>query len=338
MNARLQHRATSSRVSRGRTKAKRVAASQFDHVRQTLDGYLVKALDARKRLLEAPYDPKSLHAWRVNLRRVTATLKDVARLSDDDDLRDVLSYLRTCREATGQCRDIDILAQETLPAFLETNRDKASDASTSQAVLTKKQKDVHRQAVVALKKSSLTNPLQSWRHWAESLEPPTDAQIRKTAAAAIEQRFRTIKKRAAKLDGSQKRLHRLRSATKKLRYSIELYQHAFPKRASTAWLNRLTDLQSHLGVAHDRMMGRQLLTVILNAEESAALSKPFRRWGKRTAYEASRKATQSMAKLDHLSHYWRKPSDTPTHRRERKKSRNMADDSSANRPPSTATR
>lgn len=327
-----------SRVSRARAPASSGPHSQFDYVRQALEGYLAKAADARKRLLEEPYDTKLLHAWRVNLRRVTATLKDVARLSDDDDLRDVRDYLRHCREATGQCRDIDILAQETLPAFIDENGDQATMASAAQKSLAGRQEEAHQLAVAALKKNSLAMPLRSWRHWVATLEPPTDNRVRKTAAAAIEQRYGTVKKRVAKLDGSQKRLHRLRSAIKKLRYSIDLYRHAFPKQVSNAWLKQLADLQGHLGLAHDRMMGRQLWTMVANAEDDAPLAKPFRRWGKRTAYEASEKATHSLARLDHLSHYWRKSGDKPAHRRERKKSRNMVDDASASSPPSTATR
>ena len=327
-----------SRVSRPRAPTARKPHSQFDYVRLALDGYLAKASDARRRLQEEPYDTKLLHAWRVNLRRVTATLKDVARLSDDDDLRDVQDYLRSCREATGQCRDIDILAQETLPAFINENDDKASAATGAQKTLADQQEAAHRQAIAALKKHNLAVPLRSWRHWVATLEPPTDGRVRKIAAAAIEKRYGTMKKRAAKLDGSQKRLHRLRSAIKKLRYSIDLYRHAFPKQLPNAWLKQLADLQGHLGLAHDRMMGRQLWDTAVSVEGEAPLSKPFRRWGKRTAYAASEKATPSLAKLDNLSHFWRKPSDKPTHRRERKKSRNIVDDSSASKPPSTATR
>ncbi len=338
MNARLHHRAVPSRVSRPRASSAHEPHSQFDYVRKTLDGYLDKASDARKRLLEEPYDAKLLHAWRVNLRRVTATLKDVAKLSDDDDLRDVQDYLRSCRGPTGQCRDIDILAHETLPAFIDQNGDKANGATGAQKVLADKQEEAHRHAIAALRKSNLAVPLRSWRHWSATLEPPTDGRVRKIAASAIEKRYAAVKKRAAKLDGSQKRLHRLRSAIKKLRYSIDLYRHAFPKQFPNAWLKQLADLQGHLGVAHDRMMGRQLWDTAVSVEGEAPLRKPFRRWGKRTAYEASEKAAPSLAKLDHLNHFWRKPEDKPAHRRDRKKSRNIVDDSSASKPPSTATR
>ncbi|WP_430390157.1 CHAD domain-containing protein [Dyella sp. 20L07] len=303
MNARLQQRAAPSRVSGAQAKARPDTSSAFDHIRQTMDGYLAKAADARKRLLEGPYDPKLLHAWRVNLRRVTATLKDVATLSDDD-LRDLLSYLRSCREATGQCRDIDILAQETLPGFAENDSGKKAGIDGSHKDLAKERQQAHRDAVAALKKHSLTIPRQAWRHWAESLDPPTNRTVRKMAAAAIAQNYNRLKKRASKLDGGQKRLHRLRSAAKKLRYSIELYQPAFPKAATDAWLKQLADLQTHLGLAHDRMTGRKLMVSLLPSQDDANPIKPFRRWAKRTAYEASKKATQSLAKLDQLTLYW----------------------------------
>lgn len=301
MSARLQHHATSPRATSGHAMVKPSIPSAFDRILQTLDGYFAKALDARKRLLEEPYDSKLLHAWRVNLRRVTATLKDVARFSDDD-LHDVHAYLRECREATGQCRDIDILAQETLPDFL--SKDQAVGANDTVRILAERQERAHAHAVVELKKYDLTVPLRAWRHWKASLEPPTKAMTRKLAATAIEQRFNSMGKRAAKLDGGQKTLHRLRTATKKLRYTIELYAPVFPKQATASWLKQLADLQEHLGLAHDRTMGRKLIVTLATNGEAKA-PKPFRKWAKRTAYESSKKAALSLTKLEHLRHYWR---------------------------------
>lgn len=301
MSARLQHHATSPRATSGHAMVKPSIPSAFDRILQTLDGYFVKAIDARKRLLEEPYDPKVLHAWRVNLRRVTATLKDIARFSDDD-LHDVHAYLRECRETTGQCRDIDILAQETLPAFL--GRDQLGGADATVRMLADRQERAHAQALVDLKNCDLTVPLRAWRHWEASLESPTKTMTRKLAATAIEQRYNALEKRAAKLDGGQKTLHRLRTATKKLRYTVELYSPVFPKQATASWLKQLADLQEHLGLAHDRMMGRKLIdTLAANGEAKAP--KPFRKWAKRTAYDASKRAALSLTKLEHLRHYWR---------------------------------
>jgi CHAD domain-containing protein len=87
---------------------------------------------------------------------------------------------------------------------------------------------------------------------------------------------------------------------------MELYQPLFPKRAIAPWLERLTDLQSHLGLAHDRMMGRELVATLPLASSDKDPVKAFRRWSKRSAYEASRKAALSLTKLDKLNHYWRK--------------------------------
>jgi CHAD domain-containing protein len=305
MNARLQHRAASPRSSSSHAKSGSGKPSEFERICEALDGYFDKAFEARKRLLEQPYEPKLLHAWRVNLRRVTATLKDLASLSDDD-LRDVLAYLRSCRESTGQSRDLDILAQETLPAFLDKENVKLPGVDAATKALSERQQQAHKQAVVELKKHNLAASLQSWRHWVQTVEPPTDNQVRKLAAAALQQRWNTLKKRASKLDGGQKRLHRLRSATKKMRYSIELYQHAFSKQATSAWLKQLTELQSGLGLAHDRMTGRRLIRDFLVAEDTQTVLKPFRQWGKRTAFHASEEAMHSLAKLEKLNSFWRK--------------------------------
>ncbi|WP_266181833.1 CHAD domain-containing protein [Dyella humicola] len=305
MIARLQHRASPSRTSRASARAKSHATPEFERIRQNLDGYLGKAVDARKRLLEQPYDPKQLHAWRVSLRRVTATLNSVTHLSDDG-LDDVVCHLRACREATGHCRDVDILAQETLPAFLRECPVIPPPAAMMQQAVAELQGRAHALAIASLKKTSLAIPVQSWRHWAAAIDPPSDRRIRENAAAVIDDRFNAVKKRIAKLNGGRKRLHRLRAAIKKLRYSMELYQHLFPKRAASAWLKQLADLQAHLGRAHDRLMGRDLVATLPLADDDQDPVKAFRRWARKSAYDASSKMTQSLTKLDKLSHYWRK--------------------------------
>lgn len=276
--------------------------SAFDRIRKNLDGYFAKAVDARKRLLTGPYDADLLHAWRVNLRRVTATLKDVAQFSDDD-LDDVHAYLRECRDATGETRDIDILVDETLPIFVEKNEPDKSRIDTATKVLKARQAGAHAQAVAALKKHDLAMPMRALRHWEATLEPPTDNMTLKLAATSIEKHYNKLIKRADKLDGGQKTLHHLRTSTKTLRYTIELYAHIFPKPATASWLKQLADLQGHLGLAHDRLMARKLIATA--AAEHAKAPKPFRRWAKLTAYDASKDAMQSLAKLKHLRHYWR---------------------------------
>ncbi|MFC4527338.1 CHAD domain-containing protein [Dyella halodurans] len=280
-------------------------SSEFERIRQNLDGYLGKAVDARKQLLEQPYDAKQLHAWRVGLRRVTATLNSVTRLSDDG-LDDVISHLRSCREVTGHCRDVDILVQETLPAFLRECPVIPPPAAVMQQAVAELQTQAHAQTIAALKKSSLAIPVQSWRHWAAAFDPPSERRLRENAAAVIDDRFNVMKKRIAKLNGGRKRLHRLRAAIKKLRYSVELYQHLFPKRATSAWLKQLTDLQAHLGRAHDRLMGRDLVATLELADSDQDPVKAFRRWARKSAYDASSKMAQSLTKLDKLSCFWRK--------------------------------
>lgn len=300
MSTRLHQSAASPRGTSRQAKAHGHASSTFDRLRTALDGYFAKAAESRKRLLEEPYDPKLLHNWRVSLRRITATLRDLARFSDDD-LDDVRGYLGECRDATGQTRDLDILMAETLPAFTEKAHAQGAAMEPLRKALAEQQQQAHHDAVTALKRYHLGVPTRAWHHWTQSLEPPTDGMVRKLAATAIERRYDALKKRAAKLDGGQKRLHRFRTTTKKLRYTIELYQPAFGKQAVAAWIKQLADLQGHLGLAHDRLMARKLVV----AMDASDTFKPLRRWAKRTAYDASKKALQSMDKLERLTPFWR---------------------------------
>jgi len=269
----------------------------------TYDGYLAKAAKARSKLLRQ-YEPKALHAWRVSLRRITATLDKVAAALPGEQSNGVLAQLKDFRNTTGGARDLDILLDETLPAFMADGGHGDRLDGELLHVLNARREQGHQQTVEGLKKARLTTAIHHFHAWAETHRNVSDDELRAAAAGVIDTRFRQLRKRAARMHEGRTRLHRARTATKKLRYTIELFQPMFPREAAQEWLDRLADVQGHLGEAHDRMTARALCKELLPEAKDHAQLKALRQWAKHTAAEAAGKADHSLDKLGKLNRYW----------------------------------
>lgn len=276
---------------------------EFRRCCRAIDGYLQKAEQARVDLL-LQYDAKRLHTWRVNLRRVTATLDKLIHIHAGDEATALLETLKQHRDATGSSRDLDILAEETLPAFATEHPGSIPTPALWQK-LEQQRNQARRDMLDALREHSLAPWIADFNAWSQKHAAPSDKTLRHAASAAIESAHRKLYRRADKLDGGREPLHRMRTATKKLRYTIELFQHAFPHKAANAWLEALTDLQAQLGKAHDRMTGRNLGSILLADQSDEKFIKQLRRWSKRTAHRATIHADTSYKQLSKLEPYWR---------------------------------
>ncbi|SFS13422.1 CHAD domain-containing protein [Dyella sp. OK004] len=280
-------------------KRRAPSGEAFGALCHTYESYLDKAETARTELLRH-YRPKSLHAWRVGLRRITATLDRVAQALGGDEPQALIEQLKVFRNATGQARDIDILLDETLPAFIAQGR---FDDAWQQALETRRA-ELHQRAVDGLRHTPLAPSLRAFRDWREARAPMTDQALRQLGAGLIEARLHQLHKRAERLEDGRKHLHRVRTTTKKLRYTMELFQPLFPRHATRHWLDQLAELQTHLGEAHDRMTGRALCREWLPEAKGHEELKAFRRWAKRTATDSTAKAASSLEQLWGLERYW----------------------------------
>ncbi|HEY9132042.1 MAG TPA: CHAD domain-containing protein [Dyella sp.] len=274
---------------------------EFHRCCHAIEGYLQKAEQARLDLL-LQYDAKRLHAWRVNLRRVTATLGKLAKIHGQSIDR-MIDTLKQCRDASGASRDLDILAEETLPAFAADHPSTLASPALWQN-LERQRTQARNTMLDGLRESSLTTLIADFNAWVQHQQAPSDKALRHAAASAIADAHHKLSKRAEKIDGGRKALHRMRTATKKLRYTIELFQHAYPRKAVDTWLDALSELQGQLGKAHDRMTGQALGRTLLIDTGDEAFVKKLRRWSKRTAHRAAIHADTSYRHIGRLEAYW----------------------------------
>lgn len=275
----------------------------FDELCRTYESYLAKADKARQEML-SHYAPKSLHAWRVNLRRITATFGPVARALDGESPEPLVALLKALRDASGPCRDLDILLDVTLPAFEADAGDTDPFDSELRHSLQEQHRSIHNAVLAGLPQASLDDAIRMFQAWSEAQRPVSDARLGQVAAAAIERRCQQLHKRAQRLHEGRRRLHHVRNTTKKLRYTIELFQHLYPQHATAHWLEQLARVQTHLGEAHDRLTGRSLCRELLPEPGNRPALKAFRRWARQSAALSAHKAEESLEKLWRLRHFW----------------------------------
>ncbi len=282
--------------------AKSAGDRAFTDLCKLFETYLVKAGKARHELL-IRYSPKSLHAWRVSLRRVTATLDQVCEAVDDDAPVDLVEQLKGYRNATGQSRDLDILLDESLPHFYE-HKPKADklDPALVQTLEAERQR-LHHDALDHLQHANIPAIQRGFEAWYKQ-QSVGDAELQQIAAELIEFLFQQLRKRGERLGEGRKRLHKARTTTKKLRYTMELFEPLFPKDAAKRWLDQLADLQTHLGESHDRMTSRMLCKGLLPEAVERDDLKAFLKWSRTSAQGSAMKAATSLDRLMGLEKYW----------------------------------
>ncbi|MCX7673283.1 MAG: CHAD domain-containing protein [Thiobacillaceae bacterium] len=224
----------------------RACMRQFE---ANLPGYLAAAARG-----ETP-DPEYVHQMRVSMRRLRAAVgllrfMAVAPPEWVDELRWLMGEL-------GQARDWDVFVTETLPRV-----EADLGGTVSLAPLLEVARRL-RQAANARAEAALTDArlARLWLAMERSLAafPPTPMSARAWAVAALDRRYRRIKrlgKGLQALDAAGR--HALRIAGKKLRYAAEFFSALRPK-AARRFSARLAELQDVLGVLNDAAVTAHLL-------------------------------------------------------------------------------
>jgi CHAD domain-containing protein len=213
-----------------------------------------------RRNLQAP-GADQVHDLRVAIRKFAQALV----LFGDSSGNKIRRGLKRLMHRAGDVRDYDI----TLELALEMKAPKGFLAR----VQTK------RDAAGAVLKTAL----QKWEdsnQWRNKLAAkPASAQAAKVANRSVKQLF----KRGSAAQKSNKKLHPLRIATKKLRYTLELLNQADPDS-----FKGIKDLQSQLGDINDYATARRIAR-----SESA---------GKRIEHDLSRKQRK---KTGEFRRFWK---------------------------------
>lgn len=206
-------------------------------------------------------DPEFLHQARVALRRLRSVIDAFDALLPPGQRKPRLKTLRQLTRALGPARDWDVFAAETLAPVLQQfpgHRGLTAIARASERLREESNRAARRSLVSRRSQRQLIDlcgwiAARSWQSGGDaSVDQAWNAPVREYAAAVLAQYHRRLLKRGRGVGFSGlARLHRLRIATKKLRYAASYFAPLFPRARSASMLAALNDLQDLLGAIND---------------------------------------------------------------------------------------
>ena len=216
-------------------------------------------------------DPEALHQLRVALRRSRSVLRAADTIFADTTLDRFSDDLRWLAGLTGPTRDLDVF-------IAEWHRYTDGLDKRSIAALLPVSERLHRHRRAAFE--TLVDGMESERAeqlvaaWTDALVEIRDgsAQIGKHGdrrlGRVVTQRITAAHRRLVK-DGRaitdkspSTALHELRKDAKRLRYLVECFGGALPKKASKHFVDRLKELQDNLGAIQDGAVHRTELEAV----------------------------------------------------------------------------
>ena len=205
--------------------------------------------------------PEGVHQIRIAVRRIRSAVSSLKKMLPAEDRRWVAEELGWLASALGPARNLDVFATEMLlTARLGLPDEPGWDdlAATLDRVRQTAYVRVRGEILSGRYTSTLLRFLRwfeacGWRCHAAPEEIDTlGSPIGEVAPCVLDRRRRSVRQRSkgfGRLTPPQR--HKLRIATKKLRYTIELFVSLFDQDDLAKFVKRLKRLQNDLGYAND---------------------------------------------------------------------------------------
>lgn len=227
-------------------------------------------------------NPEGVHQLRVSLRRLRSAvdlMRSVGALSDLDALRSEAKWLA---QELSAARDWDVFRLETLPTIAKACPSVTGFDALGRAAA-KRQSDAYRRAQHALDDRRCAVFLIGLGHWietrgwrngvaAEDLGQFAEPAVNFAQRVLSEQYAKVLKRGRRFKSLTIEDLHRLRLATKRLRYLGEFLLPLYEDRKSAKrFSRRLADLQEELGAFNDLAVTASLIGE-LDTEPGSAIA------------------------------------------------------------------
>jgi inorganic triphosphatase YgiF len=253
-------------------------------------------------------DPEWVHQMRIGTRRLRACLALMRDLVPGDLIAPARADARWLARELGPARDLDVLADETLPAIAKAVRGHGADDDTAALRTLRAHVARRRAAPRAAARAAVASPrfvqfllavggLAARPRF--GVDPATTAAAalaapaRQFARPVLKRRQRKLSRRGTNLrDAAPAARHAARIAAKQLRYATEFFATLFPRRRTRAYRAALAELQEILGVLNDATVAADLAAEV--AGPRAAATATLRGWA----------AAQSAARTDTLAAAW----------------------------------
>ncbi|MDD1516341.1 MULTISPECIES: CYTH and CHAD domain-containing protein [Bradyrhizobium] len=228
-------------------------------------------------------NPEGVHQLRVSLRRLRSALdlmRSVGALSHVDALRSEATWLA---QGLSAARDWDVFQLATLPAIAKACPSVAGFDALGQ-VAAQRQAQAYRRARNALddrRCAVFLIGLGGWietRGWRNGVAPEDLGRLAEPAVnfaqRVLSEQYAKVLKRGRRFKSlTIDELHRLRLATKRLRYLSEFLLPLYEDRKSARkFARRLAGLQEELGVFNDMAVTASLLDGLGSEDRDSAIA------------------------------------------------------------------
>ncbi|HEY3362292.1 MAG TPA: CHAD domain-containing protein [Methanosarcina sp.] len=215
---------------------------------------------------------EDLHDMRVAIRRMRAAAKVFEAYLDSKKLEPHMEGLKSTLSALSDVRDLDVFREKAEEYLKKLPPENEHDLDPLFKTLTEERKKARKNMTAYLKSERYTNFKKDFSESldiSESWSLPTtttkhDAlphRVRDVLPSILYARFADISAYSEWVEGpyvSIERLHRLRIASKGLRYTLEFFGDVLGKEAEIM-IKEVTALQDHLGDLHDAVVAIDLL-------------------------------------------------------------------------------
>lgn len=241
-------------------------------------------------------NPEGVHQLRVSLRRIRSALdlmRSVGALSNLDALRSEAKWLA---QDLSAARDWDVFQLETLPRIATACPSVAGFDALGRAAA-RRQSDAYRKAHHALddrRCAAFLIGLGGWietRGWrndvaAEDLGQLAEPALNFAQRILSEQHAKVLKRGRRFKSLTIEQLHRVRLATKRLRYLSEFLLPLYEDRRTTRkFARRLAGLQEELGAFNDMAVTASLLDGLAAEPDSAIAAAAIAGWQARASVD-----------------------------------------------------
>jgi inorganic triphosphatase YgiF len=300
-----------------RLEAEATAESAFQ---QIVAACLQQASINEELLRQRPESVEAVHGMRIAMRRLRAALSMFAEMIEGDDLGRLKQELKWISDLLGAARDLDVLVAGPVRNVrlrhpdlegLEELRDKSEELRQA----------AHRglnEAIHSERFRRLLLAVVEFAHagaWSRDASPER-RKLRNEAIVAfapdeLDRRLRSVckkKSRFAIVGENELDRHRVRIKAKKLRYTAEFLKSLARNRDYEKTSGALKELQSTLGKVHDAVAAEQIVSRILEKENSADLAFAASILRGEFAAPASsiEKASAAHAQLRRSTPFWRR--------------------------------
>lgn len=215
---------------------------------------------------------EDLHDMRVAIRRMRAAAKVFEAYLDSKKLEPQLEGLKSTLAALSNVRDLDVFREKAEEYLKKLPSENEHDLDPLFMVLAEERKKTRKNMISFLKSERYSNFKKDFSHFLDVSEswalPTTTAKhdalpyrVRDVLPSILYARFSDISAYSEWVEGpyvSIERLHRLRIASKGLRYTLEFFEDVLGKDAEIM-IKEVTALQDHLGDLHDAVVAIDLL-------------------------------------------------------------------------------